>query len=781
MNMNYFQIKKRITFGGLIFFLLIPVFVRAQIPNQTIRGQITDQTGSPLAGVSIMVLGQEPAIGATTNADGYFRLRNVPAGRQSIRFTFVGYEPRIVQNLLVTSAREVVLNITMYQSVTEMEGIVVRPEMSKEQPINRMAVNSARLVSMDEASRFAGGFDDPARLATSFAGVSGDMGDNAIVIRGNAPKGVQWLMEGIEIPPPNHFSEIVSFGGGGISALSSQMIANSDFHTGAFPAEYGNALSGVFDLNIRNGNNQNYEHTFQAGTIGIDAASEGPLPIGNASSYLFNYRLSTFSLVAPLLPEDAANIRYQNLSYKFNIPTQNVGSFSLWGIGGTDNSGGDAEESPEEWTYNQDREDVKSPTRFGAAGLRNRLSLSNNAYMITSAAVSGTDINWELKRYADDAETLYTREQVVNESWRITGKSVLNYHFGTLHSNRSGVIIHRLGYNQQIQQSADPSTPLETILDENDHTYQYQAFSQSRFDFDRFTVTGGLHLQHFALTEATSPEPRFGVQYKTGSSIFSISYGRHSQSEPLFIYFAHPENRELDLVKADHLVTGYSRMITPDLKLNLETYYQWLSEVPVIPDSSFSLLNLESDWFLRDRLVNEGEGRNYGVELTVERYLSGGWYGLLTGSVFDSEYRGGDDVWRDTRFNRGYAYTLLGGKEWEFRSEDRLRFFGVNGRINFMGGVRYPPVDTETSHELREVMYDESDAFSRQEPTVFSVDVTLEYRNIRENFTSVWSLQVFNITGYKEFYGYRYNLAENTIEEDREMILLPNLSYKIEF
>lgn len=763
-----------------LWIFIVPLSLQAQIPEQTIRGQVTDANGAPLAGVSILVMDHEPTLGTTTGPDGSFRLANVPAGRRTVRFTYVGYDPHFEYNLLVTSAREVVLTITLHESVTAMEEVVVRPEMSKDQPINRMALASARLVSMEEASRFAGGFDDPARLATSFAGVTGNLGDNAIIIRGNAPKGVQWLMEGIEIPPPTHFSEIVTFGGGGISALSSQMIANSDFYTGAFPAEYGNALSGVFDLNIRNGNNQRYEHTFEAGTIGIDVASEGPLP-GHNTSYLFNYRLSTFSLVAPLLPEDAGNIRYQNLSFKLHLPTSTLGTFSIWGIGGNDTSGGNALSSPEDWTYNWEKEEVISPTRFGATGIRNNLLLGDKAYLTTSVAVSGTSIDWELNSYTEDAETLYAEERITNKSWSLTAKSVLNYRFGSIHSNRTGVTAKRLGYNQTIRQSPSPPSPLETLVDESGHAYQYQAFTQSRIDIGPFTITGGLHLHHFAMTEATSLEPRIGGQYRTGPSTFSLSYGRHSQAEPLFIYFAHPGNRELELVKADHLVAGYSRMLSPDFKLNFETYYQWLSDVPVIPDSSFSLLNLEHDWFLRDELENVGTGRNYGVELSLERYFSQGWYGLLSGSLFESEYRGGDSVWRDTRFNRGYASALLGGKEWEFRDENRVRFFGVNARMTIMGGKRMSPVDAESSHERREIVYDETAAFSRKEPAVFTTDLTLEYRTIRNNKTTVWSLQIFNLTGYQEYYGYQYNLKENTIDEDREAILLPNLSYRIEF
>lgn len=769
----------KITF--LTLFLFIPLLSQAQIPTQTIRGTVTDEaSGASIPGVSVILEGSEPLKGTTTESNGSFRLTGVPVGRQTFRFSYVGYETQFVRNIMVGSAREVVLNIKLRESVTEMEALVVQPDKVKSQPINPMAVSSARQLSMEEASRYAGGFDDPARLASSFAGVSGNLGDNAIVIRGNAPKGMLWRMEGVAIPTPSHFANVVTIGGGGITALSSHMITDSDFYTGAFPAEYGNALSGVFDLNLRNGNNQKYEHAFKAGVIGVDAASEGPIGDSGAS-YLFNYRISTFSLIAPLLPEDAGTIQYQNLSFKVNVPTEQAGTFSFWGLGANDQSGQKAEKSPSDWTYNQDREDSESPTRFGVLAMNHRLLLGDAAYLTTTMAANGNGFKSETDRYTDDGLILYPREYVENEAGQLTAKSTLNYKFGSHHTNQTGFVVNRLGYNQYIRQALDSAEPLQIIVNEKGHSYLYQTFSQSRVDVGQFTITGGIHFQHFTLTDASSLEPRLAVQLQSGANSYSLSYGRHSQTEPLSFYFADPENRDLDLAKADHFVAGYRRVLNSNFMVNLETYYQWLSDVPVTPDSSFSMLNLDLDWFFDDLLVNEGAGRNYGVELTIERYLKDGWYGLLTGSIFNSEYKGGDDIWRSTRFDRGYSFVLLGGKEWEFKGGDRVRFLSLNGRITVMGGERYSPVDMQKSHNEREVYYDETRAFSRHEPTVIYADVTIEYRKNRQNISSVWSLQLINVTGYQEFYGYRYNLEENSIDEERTSIIIPNLSYKIEF
>ena len=115
-----------------------------------------------------------------------------------------------------------------------------------------------------------------------------------------------------------------------VNLISSQLLSNSDFFTSAFPAEYGNALAGVFDIKLRTGNNENREYAFQAGLLGIDFAAEGPFIKGKEASFLFNYRYSTFGLMVDmsLLPTEQIP-RYQDLSFKINLPTKKAGLFSL--------------------------------------------------------------------------------------------------------------------------------------------------------------------------------------------------------------------------------------------------------------------------------------------------------------------------------------------------------------------------------------------------------------------------------------------------------------------
>lgn len=748
----------------------------AQHPVQTIRGTVSaEDTRIPLPGATVRLAETDPLIGTATDAQGRFRIENVPVGRYDIIVSFIGYEPRIVREVLLTAGREVVLEISLRESVMVSDEVVVTAGTAITEAIDPMAVASVRLLSIEQTSRYAGALDDPARLVGTMAGVAGALGDNAVVIRGNAPKGVLWRMDGVEIPAPTHFANLVTFGGGGMTALSTRMLSDSDFFLGAFPAEYGGALSGVFDMRIRTGNSERHEHAVKAGVIGIDVSSEGPIAADYGGSYIANYRYSTFGLLGPLLPEDADAIRFQNLAFKLNLPTSRLGSFSIFGIGGADRSGQKPVENPAEWVYDDDREDVESPTRFGALSLQHRAFLGTTGMIESSLTATGSSLRWDVGRLTSTNE-LRPYEYVSNEEGRVSAASTINLRVARGHTNRTGVVVSRLGFAQDIRHVVGDGMP-DQIVDEAGKASHVQAFSQSRIDRGRLSFTAGAHLQHVGLSGETTLEPRAGVQWNLGErQSLSLAYGLHAQREVLSLYFAHAENRDLRMTKAHHIIGGYSATLGDRLTLLLEAYHQHLYDVPVVDGTSFSTLNLDLDWFVQDRLVNEGLGRNTGIEMTLERGLADGWYGVLTSSLFSSRYRGGDGRRRPTRFDRRTVTTLLMGKEWTFSGERTTRQLSLNGRANVMGGRRYSPVDEAASLDAREVVYNERDAFSLREPLVVYGDATAEYRINYSRSALIVSMQFLNVTGHSEFYGHRFNLRENRVDEEREAIVIPNLS-----
>lgn len=432
---------------------------KTEKPTQTVRGIVLDsKTNAPIefATVRIMNVG---SLGSTTDSLGRFRIDNVPVGRCNIQTSYVGYNTNIFNEIPVTSSKEVYMEITLDENIHSLAEVVIQPEIKKDKPLNAMAITGGRMISMEEAGRFANGFDDPARLSSAFAGVAGDVGTNAVAIRGNSPQFTQWRLEGVEIPNPTHFADLTGLGGGFLSALSTQVIGNSDFYNGAFPSEYSNALSGIFDMQIRNGNNQKYEHTFQLGILGIDLASEGPISRKHGSSYIFNYRFSTTSLATG----NDMNLKYQDLSFKLNFPTRKAGTFSIWGIGLIDRYKPEAIDR-DEWETQGDRQSGNTAFDKAAGGLTHKYLINADTYIRSSLAATYSKDRTRADQMTEDDKLVHVGD-IRNSKWDIVFNSYLNKKFNSNHINRTGITVTGLQYDldYKISPNFGLDVPMEQI------------------------------------------------------------------------------------------------------------------------------------------------------------------------------------------------------------------------------------------------------------------------------------------------------------------------------
>ncbi len=769
-------------------FVFIVSHAFAQL-TQPIRGTVVDDASNvPLPFASVVVLNTDPLLGTTTDLSGAFEIPNVPVGRYDIQVSFVGYEPAIIREVTVISAKQTLLTIQLKESATMLGEVVVKPRVNKEQPLNSMATVSAKMLSVEEAKRYAGGFDDPARLASSSAGVASNTSDNGIIVRGNAPKFLQWKMEGVEIPNPNHFGDLNALGGGTFTALSSQMLANSDFFTSAFPAEYNNALSGVFDIALRNGNNEKKERTFQASLIGLESSAEGPFKKGGKASYLYNTRYSTFALLAPLLPEDAGSLKYNDLSFKLNFPTKKAGIISVWGIGMTDGASSKVKTDSTKWVYLDDieRNDIKQ--RTGATGITHKYFFKNSAYLKTTLATTVTNTNWTTKALNEEF-TLAPKSKIENTNWNFVLSSFLNKKFSANHTNKTGILLTGMKYDIFLNNALAAGSVPEEIVNASGFSSVISGYSSSSINLtSKLLMNIGINSQVFTLNNHYTIEPRLGFrQQLSKNQSIGVAYGLHSRLEKLNYYFNNSlltgetaVNKDLDFTKAHHFVLSYDKNITELIHFKIETYYQKLFSVPVIADSSFSFINLQNNLFFREKLQNTGEGRNYGVDITLEKYISKGYYYLFTASLFNSEFKGGDDVWRNTRFNRNYVFNVLAGKEWQI-GKNNQNTLSLNARLSYQGGARFSPVDEEASQNAKDIVFDESNAFSLQADPTLNVHFTVSFKTNKKKSSREIALKILNVTGQPDFKGYQYNLINHSIDKDLESVVIPNLSYKIEF
>lgn len=766
------------------------IYAQDNRPAQTIRGIVIDQaSGTPLAFVSVGLL-DLPNIGTTTDDDGKFTMNNIPVGRHDIQATFIGYEPTIFREIMLTSAKEVYLEIQLKETAHTLDEVVVRPRINKEEALNKMALSGARMLSVEEASRFAGGMDDPARLVSSFAGVASALGNNGISIHGNAPSLLQWRLEDVEIPNPNHFADVASLGGGILSSLSSNVLGNSDFYTSAFPAEYNNAVSGVFDMKLRNGNSQKFQHTLQAGLLGLDVASEGPLSKKHNASYIFNYRYSTTGLMNKVSPAGdlEQELDYQDLNFKLNFPTKNAGVFSLWGTALIDKIKPEIE-SPEEWDYIDDAKDSRMKQTSAAAGLSHRYFFGNNGTLKTTLATtySKTDA-WESIYNSDmnsspflDFKSRYTN---------LILTSSFNKKYSSKHTNKTGFTLTNMRYDMDFHLSPFYSEPMELISEGKGNTNLISAYTSSLFSFnDKISATIGVNGQLLTLNDSWTIEPRAAIKWQASTkSSFGLAYGLHSRMEKMDVYFVKTKatgdrlvNKDLDFTKTHHVSLSYSYKISDDMNLKIEPYFQYLYDVPVIADSSYSVLN-RSTFYVENALVNKGKGRNYGIDVTFEKYMTKGLYYMVTASVFNSKYCGGDGVWHNTKFNRNYTINGLIGKEW-MMGRNKQNVLSINLKLTLQGGDRYSPVNEQTTlaHPDKETQYDESKAYSKQLSPMFLSNYTVSYRMNRNKVSHEFAIKGMNATGYKEYFGHEYNLKTGVIEPRRLKNSIFNMVYRLDF
>ncbi|HCM75809.1 MAG TPA: TonB-dependent receptor, partial [Cytophagales bacterium] len=509
-----------------LFSLFITINLIGQTLTQTIRGHVVDKVSqTSLPGATVVIVGSDPLIGTTTDLDGYFKLANVPVGNVSLQISFVGYKEITISNIIVNSGKEVILNIPIEEDITQMEEIVITPDVEKNKPLNDMAVVSARTFSVEETRKFAASVNDPARMVSSYAGVvTPDDGNNAISIRGNSPYGLLWRMEGVDIPNPNHFSN-VGTSGGGVSILSSQLLTNSDFMTGAFPAEYGNALAGVFDLNLRKGNNEKRENTVQASFLGTDVAVEGPFRKGYRGSYLVNYRYSTLSIISKLgVNIGDAVTNFQDLSFHIYLPTNKLGNFSLFGFGGLSDQKQDAEKDSTKWSEEYLRYNSKYFSNTGAAGIKHQMNAGENTYIQSSVVLSSNDNGFDVTKLDDLYVSQFEyRRKYVNK--KLTLSSVLNHKFNAKNSLRSGVYYNQYFYNLSLREFNKEKKQIEEQLNANSSASTIQLFAQWNHRIsDKMTLNAGMHYLQLLDNNSHSLEPRASLKYAFDDKQ-SLSFG----------------------------------------------------------------------------------------------------------------------------------------------------------------------------------------------------------------------------------------------------------------
>lgn len=797
-------------------FSIITVFTSLLLfaqPSQNVRGKVFDsETNFPLFNVKIEIIGNDSITKyrAVTDTEGLFELKNIPVGKYSLTTRFEMYDFKST-SIIVNSGKETVVQIPLSESFTQKEEVVVVGRR-KNEVINEMALISAQKFSVEETNRYAGSRFDPARMASNFAGVQGaDDSRNDIIIRGNSPLGVVWKVEGIDIPNPSHFA-ISGSTGGPVSILNNKILGNSDFFMSAFPAQYGNSTSGVFDLKLRNGNSNTHEFTGQFGFLGTEFMAEGPLSKSKKSSYLIMGRYSTLSLFQKMnisIGTDAVPA-YGDLSFKFNWLLKKGGTLSLFGISGKsaiDIKISDQKKYSSEF-YGQGDRDQYFGTSMGVSGLVYKKTLNEKTFITSTLAMSFDEQHSQhisLVRHLnpDSTITVDAFNPLMGYYYRTTkasGYFSVNHKISKTHILRAGINVEGYYFNQldsvRVLDNKDPN--YNTFI--NRWNYKgtamlVQPFVQWKWRVtEKMDLTAGLHSQYFTLSNSISiVEPRLGWRMKMNKdqAIFAGA-GMHSQTQPMYTYTYHLQgttnmhNKNMDFTRSIHTGIGYEKAFKNKLNIRTEAYYQSVYNVPVtVLPSSFSLINMGSGFarFFPEQLQNTGTGTNYGLELTVQKYFDKSFYFMFSGTLYDSKYKGSDGIERNTSFNGHHISNFLAGKEFKLNGKQSI---SLGLKITYAGGKKYGYVDTVASKTLQEIIYRDSAFNERQFKDYFRMDLKINWKYNASKATHEIGIDLLNIFNTRNLLGLTYapNLANPTaapIAEKSQLGFLPLFYYKIDF
>ncbi len=785
----------------LLTLLYICIFQYTQAQTQlvqNIKGQVTEQaTGLPLIGANIFILDSDPAIGTSTDINGYYKFENMPVGRYRLGCSYVGYKSTSTGSLLITTGKEFVQDFSLEEDFYSID-IEVTAVQEQNVQASEISTVSVQVFNSEQATRFAGSRSDVARMAAGFAGVSAnDDSRNDIIIRGNSPSGLLWRMNGIDIPNPSHFGALGATGGP-VSMLNNNLLANSIFMTGAFPAVYGNALSGVFDLSLRKGNKDKIEGLFGISFNGFEAGLEGPLG-KKGGSFFVNYRYSVIDLISKLGGNSGdgtgtgdAIPRYQDLSFHLNLPTTKLGTFSLFGIAGKSGIDFlvDPESSGSQNLFSDSNQNLYYKSNMQVYGLTNKHYFNNHSYgkLSLSYSTAGTNIEVDTLNPSFEATPVYRDNS--NQD-----RLALAYYYKNKitkkHSLILGATINQLNFNFIDSTRADINS-FRTLRDFEGNSILTQSYAQWQYKHnDRLTLNLGAFGQQFSLNNTGVIEPRFNLKYDFNPKVsMSFGLGRHSKLQDYQLYVVKTQlqdgsyietNKDLDLTKSDQAVIGVNWAFAKKWSVKSEVYYQSLSDIPVeIKSSNFSAINLGADFNVpdQDSLINEGTGQNLGFELTLERTFSEGFYLMTTLSVFKSTFKGSDGVSHSTAFDNGYIANVLTGKEFKFNDKYSI---SIDTKITLAGGRRYTPINLDASIAAGDEVLNTSSAFNKQFDDYFRTDLKLSFRQNLKRLSQSWSVDLQNLFNNENVFGQSYNQRTEEINITNQLGFYPVIEYRLEF
>ena len=752
-----------------ILFISFISSIKAQEITQILRGRVIEAVSkAPISDAAITIINTK--FSTSANTEGVFQMEQIPVGRYRLTISSVGFQPLILTDILVESGKETVLEIVLNTSTTALDTFVYVAQSSDRSAINFPSVSLIEKLRFQYPATFA----DPARYASFAAGVATDNDQaNNLSIRGISPNAMQWYLQGAEIVNPNHLSNAgtlsdkASANGGGVMILSAQLLENTTLFQGAIPPQYGNALAGALDMRLRKGNDSRRQNTVQLSLIGLDAATEGYFNKEKKASYLINYRYATIGLLSKLgVPLGDEDINYQDLSFNLNFPTQKMGEFSIFGVGGMSENIFKAKK-PGEWIADKDSQDISFKGRMGVLGLRHQVSLGKKMLWQSVFAASALDDKRNAVGY-NRLEQPTKVETIDNTHAKYFFKTEINSKLGgkpeqsrAFTEGSIGLIVKEEVVSNNTISKIFSNTSARLADGNGIWLIPYAQLGGELSDKWHYKI--GVRGVYFSFNEKFSLEPSAILNYQTSENSFvQLNYSRQSQLIQPALYFAKNSNkvyinRNLDFVKSDNIGLSFNKNFKNNIRINAEAFYQTYSNVYYNSDNSTSLLDdLNSLTAISNSL---GTAQSIGLALNTSQNLSNGLFWQLNAAIFDALWKDKNDVERNLTYNSRYTSNALLGKEWT-RGSRRNKFFGISGRAVLRGGFWQNGVQVKD---------------------YFRTDLNVYFKRNRKNWQSTIQLDIQNVTNRENEWTTVFDRLQGRTIAKKQLGLIPNVAYKVEF
>ncbi|QQR88219.1 MAG: TonB-dependent receptor [Flavobacteriales bacterium] len=766
--------------------LLCAALVSAQT-TALLTGRVVDATSQRgLAGAAVEVAVGDSTYAAVTDSSGHFTFGPLSTGIGSVSASAGGYEKSALNDVWLRSGKPEQVELLLDRAVKELSearvsGLVVLPPKPGTYDL-----------TVEKSLRYAATFFDPARLANAYPGVAATNDQaNHFSVRGNNPNANAWMLEGVEIVSPNHTgnagtpSDRPTFSGGGTTMLSAQMLGNSRLLTGSLPVQYGNALGGVMDMRLRRGANDRARFTAQAGLIGIDLSTEGPFANAKRGSYLINYRYSTLGLLGAMgvaLGDEL--ISFQDLAFNVSLPLGRNAWVNVFGMGGVSSNRFDAKDSTER-EFDKDERNIDYESRIGAAGASATVPLgAGRGYWRTALAWSESEQERVEKLDPGTNGIIVRGDQALLSERKLSASTTLHLAFGPRFDVQVGAsamerTMHRIGFAYEQETSG----------------WLLRPHAEVRFGITRgLRISAGAAWSVFTFNDASAVQPRIALDQRLGGSgSIILTAGSRAQLPQQQLYStgtnAAPLNRDLGFTRSNEASLALALPIGASAaQFRAEVYYQQITNLPVadtrvVDDAGIGTYSMVNAWdeatFIA--LLDSGEARNMGVEVSLARRMLHQWFYQVNASVYDAVYTDANGVERGSRWDGGYIANGVVGREWARQKELGKRTWGLSLRANAMGNQRTTPINEEASRALGTTVHDLSRAYEDQLAPVFRIDVRVYLKREHRNRTGMWALDLLNATNAQNEAFKYFDVRKDEVVTKYQLGLIPNISYRIEF